>query len=338
MEHHAPHRRAAFEGYYSKFDLPSGAHIALIVCQVRGAKSNPHVVSFNYVPQDVSRAYQKDVYVDNIDMVEFAKDHSFGLEVKGLGYARWNADATAEYRFDHDDFSFHGKTTSPTPWSSHTSTPEALLAYLPLPLHWHVQSLASKCDFQMKLPGYDLPEADRSGQAMVHEEKNWAQGFPSAHMWLQARNEDSSFCAAGGQIMGMDAFLVGYRSKGLDLDFRPPFSLRFLGLGPFLSYAHEWENREFELDVKKFGLYGWHKLEIKATAPKGTFFTLSAPFPEGFRENFLAESFQARFEIKVYESGWFTGWNLVRKEVFTGSSLEFGGGYYPPAGSKRKNH
>jgi tocopherol cyclase len=335
MEHHAPHRRSAFEGYYSKFDLPSGAHLALIICQVRGAKQKPHVVSFTYVPKDGSgdpeKVYQRELWVDNIDMVTFSKDHAFGLEVKDMGYARWRGDSTTEYSLKHEAFSFQAKTTTRTPWSSHTETPESLLVYLPLPLHWHVQSLASECEFELKIPGHDLPAADRSGKAVVHQEKNWAQGFPSAHMWLQARNGDknSSFCCAGGQILGTEAFLLGYRSKDIDVDFRPPFALRFAGLSPFMSYTSDWNNRTFELSVQSFR----RKLTIKASAPKGTFFPLSSPFPEGHRENYLAESFQARFEIKVYKSGWFSPWRLVREEIFENASLEFGGGYYPPAGT-----
>jgi len=336
MEHHAPHRTSAFEGYYSKFDLPSGAHLALIICSVRGAKQRPHMVSFSYVPpDDATKTYQKEVWVDNIDMLTFSKkDYEFGLEVPGMGYARWGADSLAEYRLEHDDFSFHARTTSRVPWSKHTETPEGLLVNLPLPLHWHVQSLDSTCEFQLKLPGYDLPSQDRSGEARVHQEKNWARSFPSAHMWLQARDGDRGFCCAGGQILGLEAFLLGYRSKDLEIDFRPPFAVRVAGLSPFMSYQSDWGNRAFELSVQ--GLF--YKLTVKATAPEGSFFALSSPFPEGHRENFLGQSFQATYEIKIFESNGISPWKLIREDVFQGASLEFGGGYYPPAGTKERFH
>ncbi|KAK5134117.1 hypothetical protein LTR08_006892 [Meristemomyces frigidus] len=335
MEHNAPHKSAVFEGYYSKFDMPSGAHIALIVCKVKTARERPDMVSFTYVPADNGhQIFQKEVWVDRLDMVTFTKDNAFGLEVPGMGYARWHADSTTEYSFDHPEFSFHGKTTSRTPWSSVTSTPEALLVNLPLPLHWHVQSLASECEFDMKIPGYDLPTADQSGKAMVHQEKNWAQSFPSAHMWLQARDGDRGFCAAGGQVLGLEAFLLGYRSKDLNIDFRPPFAVRLAGLSPFMSYKPDWDSRSFELSVQSFR----QKVTVKAKAPKGSFFPLSAPFPEGHRPNFLNQSFQAKFEVKIYESGWFGPWKLVREDAFEAASLEFGAGYYPPHGTEDRFH
>lgn len=186
----------------------------------------------------------------------------------------------------------------------------------------------------MTISDYNLPAEDTSGQAIVHDEKNWATSFPSAHMWLQARDGDSSFCCAGGQILGMEAFLLGYRSKDMNLDFKPPFALRLAGLSPFLSYRESWDDRTFELTVQNFT----QKLVIKASAPRQTFFSLTSPFPEGHRENYLGQSFNATFEVKIYESGWLSPWKLVREDTFSHASLEFGGGYYPHAGSKDRFH
>nr|POE47481.1 hypothetical protein CFP56_00812 [Quercus suber] len=335
MQHNAPHVNSVFEGYYSKFDLPSGAHLALIICKVKGAESKPNMLSFTYVPSDTSKIYQKEVWADDLQLVTFSnRDHAFGLELPGIGHIRWSADSTTEYELKHRDFSFHATTTSRAPWSSSTDTPEALLVHLPLPLHWHVQSLASQCSFRMSISGHEVPTADSSGIALVHQEKNWAHSFPAAHMWLQARDGARGFCCAGGQILGMEAFLLGYRSPDYELDFRPPFAVRLAGLGPFMSYATDWESRTFELRVQSFR----RKLCIKATAPKGSFFSLSSPFPEGHRENFLGQSFQARFEVEIYESGWLGPWKLVKSDVFEGASLEFGGEYYPPAGSEQRFH
>lgn len=130
----------------------------------------------------------------------------------------------------------------------------------------------------------------------------------------------------------MKAFLVGYRSNDLNLAFRPPFALRLLGVGPFMSYTVDWESRTFELSVQSFR----RKITIRATAPKGTFFSLAAPFAEGHRQNFLGQSMQARVEVKIYESGWFGPWRVVREDVFEDGGLEFGGAYYPPAGSEER--
>lgn len=334
MEHHKPHPSAVFEGYYSKFDLPSGAHLALIACRVENAKRKPFMVSFTYVPaKDAPRTFQKEIWADSMEMKSAANGNGFQISIPGIGFIKWDTNCT-EYDFESPEFSFKAKSSSRTPWSQSTDTPESLLVRLPLPLHWHVQSLASKCHFELGIQDHDLPQEDRSGEAMIHDEKNWAHSFPSAHMWLQARDGDRSFCCAGGQILGMEAFLLGYRSKNLNVDFRPPFALRFAGLSPFLSYANDWEDRTFEASVQSFR----QKITIKASAPVGSFFSLSSPFPEGHRENFLGQSFQATIEVKVYESGWFSPWRLVREDKFEDGSLEFGGGYYPPAGSNERFH
>jgi tocopherol cyclase len=328
MEHNAPHKGAAFEGYYSKFDLPSGAHIALIVCKVHNAKFRPNKLSFTYVPQDVTRTYQKEVFPDKMEMNILSPDNAFEIVIPDIGFVRWHGNSVTEYEIKDESFTFMGKTTTRTPWSRTANTPESLLVHLPLPLHWHVHSLASECEYSLSIPGH-LPLEQRSNTAIVHQEKNWAASFPSAHMWLQARNGDRSFCCAGGQILGMEAFLLGYRSKKLEVDFRPPFAVRVAGLSPFLSYTSDWEGRKFSLSVQSFR----QKITVEASAPVGSFFSLSAPFKEGHLPNQLGQSFQATIRVKVWESGWVGDWSLVEEEVFKGGSLEFGAGYYPPRGS-----
>jgi hypothetical protein len=330
MQHNAPHSNAAFEGYYNKFDLPSGAHLVIVICKVKNAQTKPDALSFVYTGQDPSKTYHKVIYVEKLEMKRLnTKDDAFILDMPGIGYAKWSSDSTTEYVLEHEMFSFHATTTSRVPWSEHSDSPEGMLVHLPLPLHWHVQSLASKCKFSMQIPGFEVPSEDSSGEAIVHQEKNWAFSFPSAHMWVQCRKGDKGFCCAGGQILGLEAFLLGYRSKDMNFDFRPPFAVRVAGFSPFMSYAVDWENRSFDLTVQSFR----RKVMVHAVAPKGSFFPLSPPFPEGHRSNYLNQSFQANIEIKMYESGWFGPWKLVRQDLFEGGSLEFGGNYYPLAGS-----
>lgn len=334
MEHHKPHPSAVFEGYYSKFDLPSGAHLALIACRVKNANQRPYMVSFTYVPaKDCSKTFQREIWSESMEMKTSSKGDGFRINIPGTGFITWTTNYT-EYDIETPEFSFKAKSSSRTPWSKETNTPESLLVNLPLPLHWHVQSLASKCTFTLEIPSQNLPLEDKTGSATIHDEKNWAHSFPSAHMWLQARSDDRGFCCAGGQILGLEAFLLGYRSKNLNVDFRPPFAVRVAGWSPFLSYSSDWEGRTFEASMQSFR----QKLVVRASAPKGSFFSLSSPFPEGHRENFLGQSFQATIEVEVYESGWFGPWRLVREDRFEDGSLEFGGGYYPPAGSKERFH
>ena len=331
MEHHAPHPGAAFEGYYNKFVLPSGANLVLILCKVRGAQSRGNVVSLTYVPRDGSKVYQQEMLTNEINFRRTdTGSNAFIIEVPGMGYAEWKDDSSVEYSLHHESFAFSASATPGVPWSENANTPEDIFIKAPLPLHWHVQTLSAPCKFELALQDYDLPQSDASGEATVHQEKNWATSFPSAHMWVQCREGNRGICCAGGKILGMEAFLLGYRSPDLNVDFRPPFALRFLGVGPFMSYNTDWENRSFELTLQSFR----QRISVHAQAPKGSFFPLSAPFPEGHRDNFLNESFQAKISVKIYEASWIGPWRLVREDVFERGSLEFGGAFYPPAGSQ----
>lgn len=333
MEHNAPHPNAEFEGYYNKFALPSGAHVVIVICTVRRAKIRPHALTFVYVPKDGSSIYHRDIFPDAMEMKRLEDHgHAFILEMPEIGHVKWDHDSITEYELEHEAFSFRARTSSRVPWSDITDTPEGMLVRLPLPLHWHVHSLKSQSEYTLKLPNHDLPDEDSSGSATVHQEKNWAFSFPSAHMWIQARRGDRGFCCAGGQILGMEAFLLGYRSQDINFDFRPPFATRIAGISPFMSYKPDWETRSFGLSIQSFR----RKITMKAVAPKGTFFPLTPPFPEGHRENYLNQSFRAKIEVKIYESGWLSPWQLVREDTFEDGSLEFGAGYYPNAGTEMK--
>lgn len=332
MEHNSPHSGAAFEGYYNKFRLPSGANLIIVICNVNKAKSKPRKLSVTYVPLDASKIWQKEFFPEFMQMRKTGDGHAFTLDVPGIGFAKWHDNSVTEYEFSNEFFTFEASTTNRTPWSDLTSTPESLLVNLPLPLHWHVHSLDSSSTFKLQLSDYDLVASDKSGAASVHQEKNWAFSFPSAHMWVCAREGDRGICLAGGQILGMEAFLLGYRSKDINVDFRPPFAVRCAGLGPFMAYTTDWSSRSFQLSIQSFR----QKIEVKAKAPKGSFFSLSPPFPEGHRENYLGQSFQASVEVKIYESGWLSGWELVKEDIFDRAGLEFGAAYYPPAGTKQK--
>lgn len=341
MEHFAPHPNVTFEGYYSKFILPSGASLCLIVCSVHQAESRPHMVSFTYVPsQRDHKIYQKELFPEKGSLTFEAseKRDSFVLDVKGIGSVRVSPDSTTEYDFSCPDFTFRGVTTTRVPWSSHTPTPESWLVYLPLPLHWHVHSLASKCDFTLQLGAHGeyLDTRDEQGVATVHQEKNWASSFPSAHIWIQAYPPDSDhgFNCAGGQILGMEAYLLGYRNKpaGIEIDFRPPFAVKVLGLSPFMSVTADWASRSFSLSVQDFR----QKLEVYAYVDRedwDSFFGLSAPFPDGHRKNFLGQSLRAKIDVTVYTKSWVGAvWQKQLDDHFEGAALEFGADYYPPKG------
>ncbi|KAF2786958.1 hypothetical protein K505DRAFT_367773 [Melanomma pulvis-pyrius CBS 109.77] len=338
MEHFTPHLTALFEGYYSKFSLPSGAHIALIICTVPNATTHPpHMVSFTYYPVTGTPIFQREHWVPDIQRIRTGPDHAFELRVPGLGSMSCDADSTTTYDFSCDAWTLQGMTASRTPWSPTKATPEGWLVNLPLPLHWHVHSLSSSCAFVLHIPSLHLPRSDQKGRATVHQEKNWASSFPASHIWIQARSSSGSgVCLAGGKILGSTAYILGYRSPDLNIDFAPPFALAIpmFRFSPFMDVDLDWESRAFSISVAGV----WRKVVLRAAAPKETgWFGLGAPFREGHRRNFCTESFLAGVEVEVWERGWLWGaWRKTKMERFEKASLEFGGGYYPDRGVKRE--
>ncbi|KAF2120794.1 hypothetical protein BDV96DRAFT_609891 [Lophiotrema nucula] len=335
MEHFKVHPKTAFEGWYSKFDLPSGGHLALIICSVPNAsKLPPHMVSFTFYPKSGKPIFQREHWVSNIERVNTGQGHAFELRAAGIGVVRTEDDNVSTYELKTEEWSFSAKMTKHVPWGAEKSTPEGWLVRLPLPLHWHVNSLGSTCDFQLEIPSLDLSPADKKGTAVLHQEKNWASSFPSAHMWVQARDGDRGICIAGGKILGMTAYMLGYRSSDLDLDIIPPYAISVMGLSPFMSVDVDWETRSFSLSVQSV----WKKVVVRAKAPKDkeTWFGLGSPFPDGHRPNFCTESFLASVEVEVWERSWWGSWKQLRRENFENASLEYGGDLFPERGEKRE--
>jgi len=412
MEYHAPRTSPvpAFEGYYNKFLLPSGAHLIVVISKVFKAERNGNALTFTYIPASCTdgkrEIWQKLYFVEEMTLQHFrpklstfiststsdsepqtqpqqrhgseggseGQGHAFLLSCPGYGSVHYSSSGSADFAFETPEITFRATTTSTStvPWPATPNlTPEGMLVHLPLPLHWHVHSLASRAEFSLEIPGYvggdGVPAVDAKGEAVVHQEKNWATSFPSAHIWVHGRKNGSStpgssasasdFAAiappapepdsdgykkeegetilnlAGGSILGLKAFLIGYTSPDLELAFRPPLATQLPGgIGPFLSYTVDWEARTFDLSVQNFR----HKLVLQASAPKGSFYPLAAPFPEGHRENFLNQSMAASLTLKIYENSSFGlgTWKLLREERFENAGLEFGADWFPPAGSE----
>ncbi|KAI9634157.1 uncharacterized protein MKK02DRAFT_38830 [Dioszegia hungarica] len=381
--HFAPHTGTTFEGYYSKFRLPSGASIALIISTVPSVapasdrpdgegsswtsslmsmlstkattekKGAPYLVIFAYVTAEGSKWYLKEWTPEHL--YQKSKENG-GFELSWAeGQISWDGGDIIHWELNYPEVKFNSSTgpnaslsslsSRPlrTPWnpSIPSSTPAGLLADLPLPIQWHVHSTDSACDFTLSLtpsgssdPSREPPlhNADRSGIANVHSEKNWAHSFPSAYIWLQARDHASSsgLCVAGGSLIpGVEAFLVGYTSKtGRFISFKPPTSTSIFSVSLGLTSDIAYPQRKAEIDLR-----GWFtRIRIIATAPEETFFPLSAPLNTGHSEGYTVQSFGAAVEVKVYQRGWMGGWMEVKSEGdrWTGGSLEFGGDYYRP--------
>lgn len=383
-----PHRGARFEGYYTKFHLASGSKLIVIMCYVpKAPRPNkrfnitivhcpkkgsiwqqelwPHEAhihtkrSSNHEEDDWNVRFDSEhnqllaaLGTDNLDLLSDADSPNLDLfeESTNIGHG------SMSYFVQHANLAIRARTAGTVSWRGiQKSTPEGWLAMLPLPLHWHVHSLASRVAISLSLPPEaNLADADRDCVAIAHEEKNWANGFPSAHMWVQAREttretspgreptnqailrHGRGICLAGGRTMGMDAYLIGYRNddKGISVDFRPPFALGILGFAPFMTVTRNWEERSFTIIVQDWK----QKLIVKAQAPASSFFTLSAPTPQGFKTDSMAQSMEATVNVELLQRNMLgLGWTSVCTDEFKSASLEFGGDYFPGNGTHLKS-
>ena len=344
-----PHRKATFEGYYSKFNLPSGASLITVIFTVPRAPEKANSASITYIPADRKPIWQAEANPNRLDVTTTSNYTTFSLHTSDGGVRLSASESGVEYQVKiGQNAVFEAETSNRIPWSpSRASTfklakdsPEGLWTYLLfLPIHWHVHSIGSRGKVDLQLPSEaGLEPSDFKGEAIVHEEKNWGRSFPQAHIWVQAFEgahdgvKKRGVCLAGGKTVGLEAFLIGYRNEkmGIEWDFRPPFALRMLGFSPWLEFSMDYEARTFCLCVQDLH----HKLVIKAAAPKSSFFSLPTPFPDGARQNWLAQSLHAHVNVEAWERRHVFGdWRLVLVDGFENASLEFGGDYYPYRGT-----
>jgi hypothetical protein len=339
-DHYAPHLGCTFEGYYSKFTLPSGHSVCLIVSAVPAAahhatpdeivRNKAFYIVFTYVAPDSSHHTQYEYFPPSFDV----KTDRDGFKIAwNHGHLAWDKvhDAVS-WKLDTEEVRFEAETNagSRVPWRPHEadSTPAGLIARLPSPIQWHVHSLSSDCTYDLAITG----EKPERGVAKVHFEKNWAQSFPKSYIWLQARDHAKStgVCIAGGSLIpGVQAYLVGYHGK----HDRSPKTRRFLSYIPWsifgvtlsgLSTLISYPERRFEIDIK-----GWfRRLKVTASAEPGTWFTFAAPLPGGHKPDYCTQTYGARIEVDVYErEGWmpWSAWKRVEGQVYENGALEFGG-------------
>lgn len=279
MDHYNHHDTATFEGEYMRFRFPAGASLIIIVCVVHSAEHNPVNVNVTYVPPGHGPIWQRDFWPAELQVQRSGPGRDFVLSAaldagEGLKGVSGRPEATADTANDdrvtvslnpegghvelHSSNGLHftADIHSHTPWSRTSSSPEGWFINLPLPLHWHVLSAYSPTTARLLLPTSYTITASREAQAelgsqtpcIAHLEKNWAIGFPTAHVWLQGQRvpegdaiphastlphqpaqqtQPHLLTVAGGPILGTEAYLVGYRNstRDISLDFRPPFTL-----------------------------------------------------------------------------------------------------------------
>lgn len=337
-DHYSPHPNATFEGYYSRFELPSGWSICLIVSAVPAVarrigpsdksaleKAKPFYIVLTYVSPDSSTIIQKEYWPLKFDTTQ-RPDGSFEIKWDEGNFSWDRSRDVVSWRLDTSSARFRASTIpgTRTPWKAddEESTPAGLIARLPSPIQWHVHSLSSDCEFQIDIP--DRPKLADKGRAKVHYEKNWAISFPKSYNWLQARDHDrgKGLCLAGGSLIpGVDAWLVGYQGSGNRYLSFMPFSVLGLtvsGLSTEVSYP----KRRFRIDIK-----GWfRRLTVDASAPPETFFKFAAPLRTGHAPNYCTQSYATTVKVEVAER-WmpWSSWKVVEREEYTNGGLEFGG-------------
>ncbi|KAI0690665.1 hypothetical protein C8T65DRAFT_97084 [Cerioporus squamosus] len=239
-----------------------------------------------------------------------------------------------------------------------------------LPLNWHVRSTRSRATYALE-HGRGLTASKAYGEGRAHVEKNWGGSFPRGWIWAQAFSDASSsdtsgggdpwglngefgkghdrrdrrsqdrdtegdreptFCVAGGKAFpGVQAYLVGYRSRECQWDFRPPYAVALGRLSPFLHVRHDSRQGEVELSVSSWR----RKLDVTMEAPPDTFMEMAAPLRGGHEPGFAHESFRAKVRVTASKRGWPGGrWRVVEEYVLgqVGAvqcgALEFGGSFY----------
>ena len=284
------------------------------------------------------------------------------------------------------------------PWipDDPASTPAGRLVQLPLPIQWHVHSLDSECEVELSIQSdlawqdtrktvsdgtasceihvksnsdtsntpTEVHRLDAGPQlARMHMEKNWALGFPTSYIWVQARKRphtfsrnttttttssssssslhagESGICIAGGALVTqIHAYLGAYTSGDPaigTITFAPPFTASICGISPLASmHTHvDADGGEFRLCVVT-NAQRTSKLEIVAKVhDKRSFFTLPAPLRRGHVEDYCRQSFDAVITVRVYQRTMAIvgGWQLKETTVFDGGSLEFGGDFHRSA-------
>lgn len=199
--------------------------------------------------------------------------------------------------------------------------PEGVLAGLPLPLHWHVESLGSDARYEY------LVQADghaATGSGYAHQEKNWGSAFPSAWVWSQGIDDDNEaqFVLGGGDVelgpTSMRAWLVGFRSPEIALDFN------YYTPGTVFQTTIDACAGTFTLEAAD----PLHTLTVEATGPIGTFGSVSIPTADGFHTDAGGESFSSTVTVSAYRhdplSGLLGAGELVAVREFENAALEFG--------------
>ena len=328
------------EGWYSRIiDSESNHSFGILFGQVITQKQGPHfnpyplnMVSLIHSKGDGTPMESFQVYPSSNDIEvtvqgkpvtrdpDFKSPANFEWMAKPYGYFKVNERGTQFHFRNIRDVSFSGVFGPPKPWGPNGEGPEGLIDKLPLlPLHWFVYSLGSKLQ-DYRWVNHATGEVLRGRQGLVHQEKNWGNGFPPAWIWGEGGDgpSGSSFAVSLGVLeiakFDVPAHLIGYRSSAVTLNFRPTNSV--------LTKHIDGCSGIMAATVESF----MHKLEFEVHAPPSTFQTcLLGPTEDGFAP-VCVESYIALANFHVYKRTW-SGYQLIESRTFHSAALEFGGKY-----------
>lgn len=221
------------------------------------------------------------------------------------------------------------RTENRLPWNANhpAAGPEGLLMLLPVPLHWYVHSLGSDATYAYRV-GTEEPV---SGTGFAHLEKNWQREFPAGWVWAQGISENNTAQVVVSQanvaLRGLPSFtpwILGYRSGALRWDFR------FNAPGATLATDMDPCAGTLRMEARD----PLRTLIIEASAPPGTFGSVSIPTADGFVAESGGESFSATVVVSAYRHlpilGRLGYERLIEQQVFYNAALEFGNAYACP--------
>lgn len=135
---------------------------------------------------------------------------------------------------------------------------------------------------------------------------------------------------AGGALTSfLQSFMIAYRSpvSTRNWDFGPATSVRLFGIGLFVSLS-KCSSKEGEVVLDCTNPVRGQRISIRGRADPATFQQMSAPLPQGHTPEYCHETFQATYDVKLFErQGWFGQYKLVEETTMDNSALEFGGNW-----------
>lgn len=320
--HSLPQKGPWFEGWYIRVVVP-GTGESFATINTGSYLEENHITPLTQFSGYLAFIYDHPEKNKTESYEDFPKLTSFTLN-EDSGKFNWQAQGYGHFNGETYEMKYSSghkvkmKFQNRKPWSKYLQSwgPMGLMGYTSfLPLYWYVHSMGSDVDFEIQFPNGQV----RKDRGYAHIEKNWGKVFPTAWMWVQATddNNEAHFALAGGPLnlspIEMTSFLVGYKDKEHDVEFRAEQALE----------THFYPNiKPCDGEFKMFMRNNEYSLMLKAYAPVTSFTYVAIPTHEGYLPNKGIESFKATIQIEIRKNG-----ELIKTKTFQRSALEFGADY-----------